>query len=124
MITEPASHRSIPYPLVFAAVIWSWPERGVSADRQSGYLESVLQPAGRSGLSQGACAGRRRSDPRRSADRARIVFSDIRRNYFPTLSELHVLQYRSHRLSAGRRRFSVTALLAPTIVSGRITLGA
>ena len=68
-VTELPLIGSIPYPLVFAAVIWSVLGTGALAligIRLPG--DRVFQPAGRGRLSQGARARRRRSGPRRSAD--------------------------------------------------------
>ena len=68
-ITELPLVGAIPYPLVFAAIVWSIFGTGAAgADRHQAARHRVLQPAGRSRLPQGARARRRRSGPRRSAD--------------------------------------------------------
>lgn len=114
---------TIPYPLVFAAVIWSILGTGILAligIRLPGieFLNQRVEAAFRKELVLGEDDPARANPPTLSA-----LFSDIRRNYFRLY--LNFLYF-----NIGRIVYIQTdvifpyILLAPTIIAGKITLGA
>ncbi len=122
-VTELPLFGSIPYPLVFAAVIWSILGTGVLAligIRLPGieFFNQRVEAAYRKELVLGEDDTARANAPTLS-----VLFRDIRRNYF----RLYVnFMY----FNIGRIVYLQTdvifpyLLLAPTIIAGRITLGA
>jgi peptide/bleomycin uptake transporter len=114
---------SVPYPLVFAAVIWSVLGTGVLALigirlPRIEFLNQRVEAAYRKELVLGEDASERADPPTLSA-----LFGDIRRNYFRLY--LNFMYF-----NIGRIVYLQTdvifpyLLLAPTIVAGKITLGA
>ena len=106
-VTELPLIGAIPYPLVFAAVIWSVLGTGALAligIRLPGieFFNQRVEAAYRKEL----VLGEDDSGPRRSADADRAVRQHPQ-ELFPALSELHVFQRRPHRLSADRRDLSL-----------------
>ncbi|MEH2489147.1 peptide antibiotic transporter SbmA [Bradyrhizobium sp. AZCC 2230] len=122
-VTELPLLGSIPYPLVFAAVIWSILGTGVLAligIRLPGieFLNQRVEAAYRKELVLGE------DDPARAIPPTLgVLFSDIRRNYFRLY--LNFMYF-----NVGRIVYLQTdvifpyVLLAPTIIAGKITLGA
>jgi len=122
-VTELPLIGSIPYPLVFAAVIWSVLGTGALAligIRLPGieFFNQRVEAAYRKELVLGEDDPARADPPTLS-----MLFSDIRRNYFRLY--LNFMYF-----NVGRIVYLQTdvifpyILLAPTIVAGRITLGA
>ena len=122
-ITELPLVGAIPYPLVFAAVIWSVFGTGLLAligIRLPGieFFNQRVEAAYRKELVLGEDDPARANPPTLSA-----LFSDIRKNYFRLY--LNFLYF-----NVGRIVYLQTdtvfpyILLAPTIVAGNITLGA
>jgi|HubBroStandDraft_6_1064221.scaffolds.fasta_scaffold211839_2 peptide/bleomycin uptake transporter len=114
---------SVPYPLVFAAVIWSVLGTGVLALigirlPRIEFLNQRVEAAYRKELVLGEDASER-ADPLTLSE----LFGDIRRNYFRLY--LNFMYF-----NIGRIVYLQTdvifpyLLLAPTIVAGKITLGA
>ncbi|MGA7808999.1 peptide antibiotic transporter SbmA [Bradyrhizobium sp.] len=114
---------SIPYPLVFAAVIWSILGTGVLALigirlPRIEFLNQRVEAAYRKELVLGEDDPARADPPTLS-----VLFGDIRRNYFRLY--LNFMYF-----NVGRIVYLQTdvifpyVLLAPTIVAGKITLGA
>ena len=122
-VTELPLLGSIPYPLVFAAVIWSILGTGILAligIRLPGieFLNQRVEAAYRKELVLGE------DDPARAnAPTLSVLFSDIQRNYFRLY--LNFMYF-----NIGRIVYLQTdvifpyVLLAPTIIAGKITLGA
>jgi peptide/bleomycin uptake transporter len=122
-VTELPLIGSIPYPLVFAAVIWSVFGTGILAVigirlPAIEFFNQRVEAAYRKELVFGE------DDPARAAPpKLAILFEDIRRNYFRLY--LNFMYF-----NVGRIVYLQTdvvfpyVLLAPTIVAGRITLGA
>src|SRR6478736_3058418 len=122
-ITELPLIGSIPYPLVFAAVIWSVLGTGALAligIRLPGieFFNQRVEAAYRKELVLGE------DDPVRAAPPTmRVLFDDIRRNYFRLY--LNFMYF-----NIGRIVYLQTdtifpyVLLGPTIIAGKITLGA
>jgi peptide/bleomycin uptake transporter len=122
-VTELPLVGSIPYPLVFAAVIWSVFGTGVLA------LIGIRLPAIEFFNQRVEAAYRKElvigeDDPARAAPPTLgVLFGDIRRNYFRLY--LNFMYF-----NIGRIVYLQTdvifpyLLLAPTIISGKITLGA
>lgn len=122
-VTELPLIGSIPYPLVFAAVIWSVLGTGVLA------LIGIRLPAIEFFNQRVEAAYRKElvfgeDDPARATPPTlNVLFGDIRRNYFRLY--LNFLYF-----NIGRIVYLQTdvifpyVLLAPTIIAGRITLGA
>ena len=122
-VTELPLIGSIPYPLVFAAVIWSVLGTGTLALigirlPAIEFFNQRVEAAYRKELVLGEDASER-ADPPTLA----VLFSDIRRNYFQLY--LNFMYF-----NVGRIVYLQTdvifpyVLLAPTIVAGKITLGA
>jgi peptide/bleomycin uptake transporter len=122
-VTELPLIGSIPYPLVFAAVIWAVLGTGALAligIRLPGieFFNQRVEAAYRKELVLGEDDAARADPPTVS-----MLFSDIRRNYFRLY--LNFMYF-----NIGRIVYLQTdtifpyILLAPTIVAGRITLGA
>ena len=122
-VTELPLFGSIPYPLVFAAVIWSILGTGVLALigirlPRIEFLNQRVEAAYRKELVLGEDDPARANLPTLSA-----LFSDIRRNYFRLY--LNFMYF-----NIGRIVYLQTdvifpyVLLAPTIIAGKITLGA
>jgi len=122
-VTELPLLGSIPYPLVFAAVIWSILGTGVLAligIRLPGieFLNQRVEAAYRKELVLGEDDTARANPPTLG-----VLFSDIRRNYFRLY--LNFMYF-----NVGRIVYLQTdvifpyVLLAPTIIAGKITLGA
>src|SRR6516164_9507583 len=122
-VTELPLFGSIPYPLVFAAVTWSI--LGTSVLALIGirlprieFLNQRVEAAYRKELVLGEDSPVRADPPTLS-----VLFSDIRRNYFRLY--LNFMYF-----NIGRIVYLQTdvidpyVLLAPTIIAGRITLGA
>jgi peptide/bleomycin uptake transporter len=114
---------SIPYPLVFAAVIWSVAGTGALALigirlPRIEFFNQRVEAAYRKELVLGE------DDPARAdPPTARELFNDIRRNYFRLY--LNFMYFNIGRIVYLQADVVFPyALLAPTIVSGRITLGA
>jgi len=114
---------SIPYPLVFAAVIWSILGTGVLALigirlPRIEFLNQRVEAAYRKELVLGEDDAARANPPTLG-----VLFSDIRRNYFRLY--LNFMYF-----NVGRIVYLQTdvifpyVLLAPTIIAGKITLGA
>ena len=114
---------SVPYPLVFAAVIWSVLGTGVLALigirlPRIEFFNQRVEAAYRKELVLGEDDPARASPPTLS-----VLFGDIRRNYFRLY--LNFMYF-----NIGRIVYLQTdvifpyVLLAPTIIAGRITLGA
>ena len=106
-VTELPLIGPIPYPLVFAAVIWSVLGTGALA------LIGIRLPAIEFFNQRVEAAYRKElvlgeDDPAR-ADPPTVseLFGAIRRNYFRLYLKLHVLQCRPHRLFADRRHLSL-----------------
>jgi peptide/bleomycin uptake transporter len=122
-VTELPLIGSIPYPLVFAAVIWSVVGTGALAligIRLPGieFFNQRVEAAYRKELVLGE------DDPARAAPpTVRVLFDDIRRNYFRLY--LNFMYF-----NIGRIVYLQTdtifpyVLLGPTIIAGKITLGA
>ena len=122
-VTELPLIGSIPYPLVFAAVIWAVLGTGALAligIKLPGieFFNQRVEAAYRKELVLGE------DDPARAdPPSVRMLFGDIRRNYFRLY--LHFMYF-----NVGRIVYLQTdtifpyILLAPTIVAGKITLGA
>jgi peptide/bleomycin uptake transporter len=122
-VTELPLIGSIPYPLVFAAVIWSVLGTGALAligIRLPGieFFNQRVEAAYRKELVLGE------DDPARAAPPTlSVLFADIRRNYFRLY--LNFLYF-----NVGRIVYLQTdtifpyILLGPTIIAGKITLGA
>ncbi len=122
-VTELPLIGSIPYPLVFAAVIWSVVGTGALAligIRLPGieFFNQRVEAAYRKELVLGE------DDPARAAPPTmRVLFDDIRRNYFRLY--LNFMYF-----NIGRIVYLQTdtifpyVLLGPTIIAGKITLGA
>jgi peptide/bleomycin uptake transporter len=122
-VTELPLIGSIPYPLVFAAVIWSVLGTGALAligIRLPGieFFNQRVEAAYRKELVLGE------DDPARAAPPTmRVLFDDIRRNYFRLY--LNFMYF-----NIGRIVYLQTdtifpyVLLGPTIIAGKITLGA
>ena len=122
-VTELPLIGAIPYPLVIAAMVWSVLGTGALAligIRLPGieFFNQRVEAAYRKELVLG-------EDDSTHADPPTLAMPV--RQYSPqllsALSELPVFQCRPHRLSADRRVFPYI-LLGPTIVAGKITLGA
>jgi peptide/bleomycin uptake transporter len=122
-VTELPLLGSIPYPLVFAAVIWSILGTGILAligIRLPGieFLNQRVEAAYRKELVLGEDDTARAHAPTLS-----VLFSDIQRNYFRLY--LNFMYF-----NIGRIVYLQTdvifpyVLLAPTIIAGKITLGA
>jgi peptide/bleomycin uptake transporter len=122
-ITELPLFGSIPYPLVFAAVIWSVLGTGALALigirlPRIEFLNQRVEAAYRKELVLGEDSPVRADPPTLS-----VLFSDIRRNYFRLY--LNFMYF-----NVGRIVYLQTdvifpyILLAPTIIAGKITLGA
>ena len=122
-VTELPLIGSIPYPLVFAAVIWSVLGTGALALigirlPRIEFFNQRVEAAYRKELVLGEDDPARADPPTLS-----MLFSDIRRNYFRLY--LNFMYF-----NVGRIVYLQTdvifpyILLAPTIVAGRITLGA
>ncbi len=122
-VTELPLLRSISYPLVFAAVIWSILGTGVLALigirlPRIEFLNQRVEAAYRKELVLGEDDLARANPPTLS-----VLFGDIRRNYFRLY--LNFMYF-----NVGRIVYLQTdvifpyVLLAPTIVAGKITLGA
>src|SRR5215472_5350572 len=122
-ITELPLFGSIPYPLVFAAVIWSLLGTGALALigirlPRIEFLNQRVEAAYRKELVLGEDSPVRADPPTLS-----VLFSDIRRNYFRLY--LNFMYF-----NIGRIVYLQTdvifpyILLAPTIIAGKITLGA
>jgi peptide/bleomycin uptake transporter len=122
-VTELPLLGSIPYPLVFAAVIWSILGTGVLALigirlPRIEFLNQRVEAAYRKELVLGEDDPARADPPTLS-----VLFSDIRTNYFRLY--LNFMYF-----NVGRIVYLQTdvifpyVLLAPTIVAGKITLGA
>jgi peptide/bleomycin uptake transporter len=122
-VTELPLIGSIPYPLVFAAVIWSVLGTGVLAligIRLPGieFFNQRVEAAYRKELVLGEDDPDRADPPTLS-----VLFGDIRRNYFRLY--LNFMYF-----NIGRIVYLQTdvifpyVLLAPTIIAGKITLGA
>ena len=122
-VTELPLIGSIPYPLVFAAVIWSILGTGVLAligIRLPGieFFNQRVEAAYRKELVLGEDDQARANPPTVS-----VLFGDIRRNYFRLY--LNFMYF-----NVGRIVYLQTdvifpyVLLAPTIMAGKITLGA
>jgi peptide/bleomycin uptake transporter len=122
-VTELPLLGSIPYPLVFAAVIWSILGTGILAligIRLPGieFLNQRVEAAYRKELVLGEDDTARANAPTLS-----VLFSDIQRNYFRLY--LNFMYF-----NIGRIVYLQTdvifpyVLLAPTIIAGKITLGA
>jgi peptide/bleomycin uptake transporter len=122
-VTELPLLGSIPHPLVFAAVIWSILGTGVLAligIRLPGieFLNQRVEAAYRKELVLGEDDTARANPPTLG-----VLFSDIRRNYFRLY--LNFMYF-----NVGRIVYLQTdvifpyVLLAPTIIAGKITLGA
>jgi peptide/bleomycin uptake transporter len=122
-VTELPLLGSISYPLVFAAVIWSIVGTGVLALigirlPRIEFLNQRVEAAYRKELVLGEDDPARASPPTLS-----VLFGDIRRNYFRLY--LNFMYF-----NVGRIVYLQTdvifpyVLLAPTIVAGKITLGA
>jgi peptide/bleomycin uptake transporter len=99
-VTELPLFGSIPYPLVFAAVIWSVLGTGVLALigirlPRIEFLNQRVEAAYCKELVLGEDDPARANPPTLS-----VLFSDISQELLPALSELHVLQYRPDRLFA------------------------
>jgi peptide/bleomycin uptake transporter len=121
-ITELPLFGSIPYPLVFAAVIWSILGTGVLALigirlPRIEFLNQRVEAAYRKELVLGEDDTARANPPTLS-----VLFGDIRRNYFRLY--LNFMYF-----NIGRIVYLQTdvifpyLLLAPTIIAGKITLG-
>jgi len=122
-VTELPLIGSIPYPLVFAAVIWSVAGTGALALigirlPRIEFFNQRVEAAYRKELVLGE------DDPTRAdPPTVRELFSDIRRNYFRLY--LNFMYFNIARIVYLQADVVFPyALLAPTIVSGRITLGA
>jgi peptide/bleomycin uptake transporter len=122
-VTELPLIGSIPYPLVFAAVIWSVAGTGAMALigirlPRIEFFNQRVEAAYRKELVLGE------DDPTRAdPPTVRELFSDIRRNYFRLY--LNFMYFNIGRIVYLQADVVFPyALLAPTIVSGRITLGA
>jgi peptide/bleomycin uptake transporter len=122
-VTELPLIGSVPYPLVFAAVIWSVAGTGALALigirlPRIEFFNQRVEAAYRKELVLGE------DDPARAAPpTVRELFSDIRRNYFRLY--LNFMYFNIGRIVYLQADVVFPyALLAPTIVSGRITLGA
>ena len=122
-VTELPLFGSIPYPLVFAAVIWSILGTGVLALigirlPRIEFLNQRVEAAYRKELVLGEDDPIHANPPTLS-----VLFSDIRRNYFRLY--LNFMYF-----NIGRIVYLQTdvifpyVLLAPTIIAGKITLGA
>ena len=122
-VTELPLLGSIPYPLVFAAIIWSILGTGVLALigirlPRIEFLNQRVEAAYRKELVLGEDDTARANPPTLG-----VLFSDIRRNYFRLY--LNFMYF-----NVGRIVYLQTdvifpyVLLAPTIVAGKITLGA
>ncbi len=122
-VTELPLLGSIPYPLVFAAVIWSILGTGVLALigirlPRIEFLNQRVEAAYRKELVLGEDDAARANPPTLG-----VLFSDIRRNYFRLY--LNFMYF-----NVGRIVYLQTdvifpyVLLAPTIIAGKITLGA
>jgi peptide/bleomycin uptake transporter len=122
-VTELPLFGSIPYPLVFAAVIWSMLGTGVLALigirlPRIEFLNQRVEAAYRKELVLGEDVPARASPPTLS-----VLFGDTRRNYFRLY--LNFMYF-----NIGRIVYLQTdvifpyVLLAPTIIAGKITLGA
>jgi peptide/bleomycin uptake transporter len=122
-VTELPLIGSIPYPLVFAAVIWSVLGTGVLALigirlPRIEFFNQRVEAAYRKELVLGEDSATRADPPTLS-----VLFGDIRRNYFRLY--LNFMYF-----NIGRIVYLQTdvifpyVLLAPTIISGKITLGA
>jgi peptide/bleomycin uptake transporter len=122
-VTELPLLGSIPYPLVFAAVIWSILGTGVLALigirlPRIEFLNQRVEAAYRKELVLGEDDTARANPPTLG-----VLFSDIRRNYFRLY--LNFMYF-----NVGRIVYLQTdvifpyVLLAPTIIAGKITLGA
>jgi peptide/bleomycin uptake transporter len=122
-VTELPLLGSIPYPLVFAAIIWSILGTGVLALigirlPRIEFLNQRVEAAYRKELVLGEDDTARANPPTLG-----VLFSDIRRNYFRLY--LNFMYF-----NVGRIVYLQTdvifpyVLLAPTIIAGKITLGA
>ena len=122
-VTELPLFGSVPYPLVFAAVIWSVLGTGVLALigirlPRIEFFNQRVEAAYRKELVLGEDDPARADPPTLS-----VLFGDIRRNYFRLY--LNFMYF-----NIGRIVYLQTdvifpyVLLAPTIIAGRITLGA
>lgn len=122
-VTELPLIGSIPYPLVFAAVIWSVFGTGVLAligIRLPGieFFNQRVEAAYRKELVIGEDDVARADPPTLNA-----LFGDIRRNYFRLY--LNFMYFNIGRIIYLQTDVVVPyLLLAPTIIAGRITLGA
>jgi peptide/bleomycin uptake transporter len=122
-VTELPLIGSIPYPLVFAAVIWSVFGTGVLAligIRLPGieFFNQRVEAAYRKELVIGEDDAARADPPTLS-----VLFSDIRRNYFRLY--LNFMYFNIGRIIYLQTDVVVPyLLLAPTIIAGKITLGA
>jgi peptide/bleomycin uptake transporter len=122
-VTELPLIGSIPYPLVFAAVIWSVFGTGVLAligIRLLGieFFNQRVESAYRKELVLGEDDAARADPPALS-----VLFGDIRRNYFRLY--LNFMYFNIGRIVYLQTDVVVPyLLLAPTIIAGRITLGA
>ena len=122
-VTELPLIGSVPYPLVFAAVIWSVAGTGALALigirlPRIEFFNQRVEAAYRKELVLGEDDAARADPPT-----VRELFSDIRRNYFRLY--LNFMYFNIGRIVYLQADVVFPyALLAPTIVSGRITLGA
>ena len=114
---------SVPYPLVFAAVIWSVLGTGVLALigirlPRIEFFNQRVEAAYRKELVLGEDDPARANPPTLS-----VLFSDIRRNYFRLY--LNFMYFNIGRIVYLQSDVIFPyVLLAPTIIAGRITLGA
>ncbi|MGY4509350.1 peptide antibiotic transporter SbmA [Bradyrhizobium sp. USDA 3650] len=122
-VTELPLFGSIPYPLVFAAVIWSILGTGVLAligIRLPGieFFNQRVEAAYRKELVLGEDDTARANAPTLS-----VLFRDIRRNYFRLY--LNFMYFNIGRIVYLQSDVIFPyLLLAPTIIAGKITLGA
>src|SRR5712675_210909 len=122
-VTELPLIGSIPYPLVFAAVIWSVLGTGALALigirlPRIEFFNQRVEAAYRKELVRGE------DDPGRAAPPTLgVLFDDIRRNYFRLY--LNFMYFNIGRIVYLQTDTIVPyILLGPTIIAGRITLGA
>jgi peptide/bleomycin uptake transporter len=122
-VTELPLFGSVPYPLVFAAVIWSVVGTGVLALigirlPRIEFFNQRVEAAYRKELVLGEDDPARAGPPTLS-----LLFSDIRRNYFRLY--LNFMYFNIGRIVYLQSDVILPyVLLAPTIIAGRITLGA
>ena len=122
-VTELPLFGSVPYPLVFAAVIWSILGTGALALigirlPRIEFFNQRVEAAYRKELVLGEDDPARADPPTLS-----VLFGDIRRNYFRLY--LNFMYFNIGRIVYLQTDVIVPyVLLAPTIIAGRITLGA